>query len=123
MLAARLCFAWGIEDVNGWMDNVSPTVLDFWEAFDAIEPIGEQWRQTATVTTMAARIVEYTAAVAGHKMDPTLVDDAMPARYRPYKRQAIKSQPQDQQTDFNRLASALGLGKVVAKHGRINQPS
>ena len=123
MLAARLCFAWGIEDVNGWMDCVSPNVLDFWEAFDSIEPIGEQWRQTATVTTMAARIVEYTAAVAGHKMEPSVIEDAMPSRYRPIKRPAIRSQQQDQQTDFQRVASAFGLGKVVAKHGRINKSS
>lgn len=40
-LAGRLCLLWGIADVSAWRDSLDGTrVLNFWEAFDMLEPIG-----------------------------------------------------------------------------------
>ena len=41
MLAARLCLIWGIADFVAWRDSLDGTrILDQWEAFDLLEPIG-----------------------------------------------------------------------------------
>lgn len=124
MLAARLCFAWGIEDVEAWLDSVSPRVLDFWQAFDSIEPIGEQWRQTAETNALLSRIVEFQAAKLGMELQKTTIEDCMPQRFKREPQKTITPKKKPAETNqFNQVAAALGFGKMVAKHGRINKPS
>lgn len=105
------------------MEYVSPRVLDFWEAFDAVEPIGEQRLQSARIETMLCRLVEYTAASMGQAIEPTSVEENMPYRYKREQKQNVASKPSDPKAEFTRIASSLGFGKVISKHGRGNQSS
>jgi len=111
---------WGIVDVDAWMRKLPRGTLDKWLEFDSIEPIGEQRLQTAEITALLYRLTVHTLAHNGVPMKPINIDGYMPPRYvsdekpKPQKR----SKPGD---DFNQMASAFGLGKVVAKHGRNNQ--
>lgn len=105
------------------MDNVSPQVLDFWQAFDAVEPIGEQRLQSARIETALNRVVEYIAAGNGYAMEPTSIEDNMPYRYKRERKQKVASKPTDTATDFQRMASAFGLTEIVEKHGRGNKSS
>lgn len=122
MLAARLCFAWGIEDVEAWMDRVPARVLDFWLAFDSIEPIGEQRLQHAELLAVLHRLTTETLGNMGVPMKPVKIDGYMPPRYKPEKPEPEKpfkrSKPED---DFKQVASAFGLGRVIAKYGRNNK--
>lgn len=124
MLAARLCFAWGIEDVEAWMDSVPARVLDFWQAFDSLEPIGEHWKQTAETNALLARLVEFQAAKLGAELETTTVEDCMPERYRRKKRsQKVDDSAKNAvPNQFQQVAAALGFTEIVKKHGkRINQ--
>lgn len=73
MLAARLCFAWGIPDVYGWLNSQPKEVIDFWEAFDSIEPIGEAWMQSARIGMQVSM---------GQALEPRpTMDDFLPPRF------------------------------------------
>jgi len=121
-LAARLCFAWGIEDVEAWMDSVPQRVLDFWQAFDLVEPIGEQWLQTAETNQLIARLVEHEAARLGVEMTPTTIEELMPQRFMREKKTKLKSKAKAvHASTFNSLAAAFGLKEIV--DGRNNQSS
>ena len=123
MLAARLCFAWGIEDVEAWLDRVPARVLDFWQAFDSLEPIGEHWKQTAETNALLAKLVDFQAAKIGVELEPTTVEDCMPARFR---RKQKPKQPETKTAEpdqFQQVADSFGLGKIVAKYGRLNKSS
>ena len=112
--------------MQGWMEQVPSHVMDFWEAFDAVEPIGEKWIQNAEITTMLSRLIEYTVALkTGKQLDATSVEDNMPARYRriqkPKESQVVEKR--DERSEFERVAASFGLTEIVKKHGRINKPS
>lgn len=94
-------------------------------AFDAVEPIGERWRQTAQLTTMVERLIEQNALHNGcDKFEPTTIENNMPPRYwrdKASKQTATKpTKQQDPNFQFHQVAAALGLSKVVLKHGRID---
>jgi hypothetical protein len=102
--------------------------LDKWAAFDAVEPIGERWLQTAQLTTMVERLIEQNALHRGFdKFTPTTIENNMPPRYR--REKATKqtatqpAKPASQHMQFHQLAASLGLSEVVIKHGRFNQSS
>jgi hypothetical protein len=121
-LAARLCFAWGIEDVEAWLEGVEPRVLEFWQAFDFVEPIGEQWRQTAETNKLLSRVVELMAARFGIEMEPTTIEELMPQRYKPEKKPKKEKPSKAVASDtFMPLAAMFGLKEVV--DGRSNQSS
>lgn len=112
---------WGIVDVNAWLQTLPRGTLDKWIEFDAIEPIGEQRLQNAEITALLHRLTAYTLGSHGIEMGPINIDGYMPPRYVPEKAVAPKkTKPADQ---FKQMAAALGLGKVIEKHGRINKPS
>lgn len=118
-----MCFAWGVADVYKWLEEVNPNVLDFWQAFDSIEPIGENWRQAAQITTIVERLIEFTAAINGSEnFTPSTIDDNMPARYHREKKAKVLSdaKPQDSNLQFHSLAAAFGLSRVVLDNGRID---
>lgn len=99
-------------------------MLDFWEAFDAVEPIGERWRQTAETNVLLERLMEWEAAKHGQKFEPATVDNHMPARYiAPKKPKPKQTEQKPTSTDFERVAATLGLSKIVKKYGRNNKPS
>jgi hypothetical protein len=66
-----------------WMKSLPSGVLNQWIAFDSIEPIGEEWEQTASIVH-AINLPLY--ARAGQEMPE--VADFMPTRYRRPKRSA-----------------------------------
>ena len=113
---------WGIVDVNAWLRTLPRGALDKWIEFDSIEPIGEQRLQNAEITAILHRLTAYTLGSHGIEMGPINIDGYMPPRYVPEvaKKTVAKTKPADQ---FRQMAAALGLGKVVEKHGRISKPS
>jgi len=112
---------WGIVDVSAWLRTLPRGTLDKWIEFDSIEPIGEQRLQTAEITAILHRLTAYTLGSHGIDMAPLNIDGYMPPRYVPEaKPKPKKTKPVDQ---FKAVAGFMGLGKVVEKHGRINQPS
>jgi hypothetical protein len=112
---------WGIVDVSAWLRTLPRGTLDKWIEFDSIEPIGEQRLQTAEITAILHRLTAYTLASQGNDMAPLNIDGYMPPRYVPEaKPKPKKTKPVDQ---FKAVAGFMGLGKVVEKHGRIDQLS
>lgn len=123
MLAYRLAYQWGIVDVKKWLASLPRGALDGWQAFDAIEPIGEHWRQTAQLTTMVERLIEQNALYNGYdNFEPSTIDNHMPARYRrekTKKQTATKStKSAEPNAQFHQLAASFGLSQVVINHGR-----
>jgi len=102
------------------MQKLPRGTLDKWLAFDSIEPIGEQRLQTAEITALLHRLTTHTLASYGTEMKPINIDGYMPPRYVPEQpnKPQKRSKPED---DFQQVAAAFGLGKVIAKHGRNNQ--
>jgi len=110
--------------VQGWLEQVPSHVMDFWEAFDAVEPIGEHWKQTAEITTMLSRLIEYTVALkTGTQFDATTIEDNMPSRYRRLPKKVVVEKSVDIKSEFEQVAAAFGLTEIVKKHGRINKLS
>lgn len=66
-----------------WMQSLPSGALDQWIAFDSIEPIGEEWEQTASIVH-AINLPLF--AKAGQAMPE--VADFMPSRYKRPKRSA-----------------------------------
>jgi hypothetical protein len=98
--------------------------LKRWEAFDAVEPIGERWLQTAQITTMVERVLEQNALHRGFdKFKPATIESNMPSRY--MREQVTPSnekqkKPMQPNIQFHQVAAAFGLSEVVLKHGRID---
>ena len=65
------------------MTEVPTRVLDFWEAFDRIEPIGEHWLQTAMLGQTLSEGHVLTMASVGHEHSPKSYEDFMPGRWVP----------------------------------------
>lgn len=105
MLAARLALQWGIVDVRGWLRTLPRGALDFWEAFDMVEPIGEQWSQTAQLTW---------ASTLDVFKEPKEPDDFMPPRFiRPTKEVAAKLPTQDEaKQQFDSFLGIFGFSGV-----------
>jgi hypothetical protein len=61
-------------------------ILDFWEAFDRIEPIGGRWKQAAMIAHEVSINHAVTMATVGGKLDPKPIEDFMPPQYRPPKK-------------------------------------
>lgn len=59
------------------MEDTPSRVIDFWEAFDSVEPLGEQWMQTAQISHLLDRI--FACHSNSTKIYP--VEDYMPPRY------------------------------------------
>lgn len=99
-------------------------MLDFWEAFDAVEPIGEAWMQTAQTQCLLERQIELEAMKIGVPFEPSTFERHMPARYisepLPPKPKRTK---QTVKTEFESLGASLGLGMVLRNNGNNNQPS
>lgn len=100
-------------------------VLDFWEAFDYVEPIGEAWRQTAETNVLLERQIELEAMKIGAKFDPGTVERHMPLRFKPNEKivKHVKRTKKTKQTEFDQVAATLGLSEIVKKHGRNNKSS
>lgn len=104
MLAARLCLLWGIPDVEDWFARQPPHILNFWEGFDRVEPIGEAWRQTAQLSSMLSQILGAHYAATGVELEALSQDDCMPARYAAEKKPKPKINPQHAVEDAKRRA-------------------
>lgn len=109
MLAARLALHWGIVDVRGWLRTLPRGALDFWEAFDMLEPIGEQWKQTAQLTWAS------TLDVFKNPREP---DDFMPTRFERASKPAKVElpQPEEAKQQFDAFLGIFGFSE--AGHGR-----
>lgn len=93
------------------MDEIPKRVLDFWEAFDMVEPVGEQWSQTAQLSTLFHQLINVNLASAGVKSDPIDFESHMPPRY---LRVMTNEKPQqDSGTMFSTFASIFGMSEVV----------
>ena len=56
MLAGRLALQLGIDDPEQWLELQPERVIAFWEAFDAIEPIGCEWERWASLMSMVESV-------------------------------------------------------------------
>jgi hypothetical protein len=68
------------------MTEVPARVLDFWQAFDRIEPIGDQWLQSAMLAQMASQGHSLQMAAVGQSHSPKSYEDFMPERWKPDKK-------------------------------------
>jgi hypothetical protein len=118
MLAYRLAKEWGIVDVDAWLETLPYGALDGWQAFDTIEPIGEQRKQTAEIATAIRRLIGVIMANHGVTTTDVRWEDCMPSRFVPEKpipSQDKPKRPSKKQAKamFNGLASMFGFGEVV----------
>lgn len=58
-------------------------VLDFWEAFDRVDPIGDDWHQSAMLAMQIYQCYSAIMARGGQATDPKPFDDFMPPRWLP----------------------------------------
>ena len=61
--------------------------MNFWEAFDSLEPIGEHREQTALLCSKIANLAAMIGATNGVKIEPSTAADFMPARYALHEKQ------------------------------------
>lgn len=100
MLAGRLALAWGIVDVRAWLASLPRGALNFWEAFDAVEPIGEQWGQTAMLAW---------ASTIENFREPKEPEDFMPVRFRRKKRRLEIPTKEDSKLQFESFIGLFGF--------------
>jgi len=81
--------------------------LSFWEAFDRVEPIGDEWEQTAMI---CEKIVFELYAQA--KMDPPSWEDLMPPRYKRTRKPIVPTK-QQAAASFQTLLKATKLDGVA----------
>ena len=108
-----MCLKLGIDDVLGWLDRVDRSVLDFWIAFDAIEPIGDEWQQVAELKRLLAQLSAFQSAACGVVLAIPETDELMPDRYRPApvkrKPAPIAKTPEEQKAEAAAIARAMGF--------------
>lgn len=56
-------------------------ILDFWEAFDKVDPVGEEWMQTATMCQELSLMRSSILATHGGKLEPRKYTEFLPARH------------------------------------------
>jgi hypothetical protein len=102
-------------DVDAWLESLPPRALDCWIAFDAVEPIGEQWMQSAQICGLLSQVIGVIAATNGVKLDSQTMQDFMPSRFEmpPKTKQSKTSKKNQKVVEFNAVAAKLGLGVVV----------
>ncbi len=111
MLAAELCFRWGIADVEGWLNSVDSRVMNFWLAVDAVSPIGDEWRRTAEIKQLLSQLFGIIAATNGAKVETPSVDDCMPPQYlrAPAVTPVVDKTPITPEQEFAALGASLGF--------------
>ena len=80
-LAGRLCLQLGIDDPEKWLASTEKRVVDFWLAYDRIEPIGDRWLQTSILASSLSRIEATLFAANGAKGEVVDFREFMPARW------------------------------------------
>jgi hypothetical protein len=91
-------------------------------AFDAVEPIGEAWKQSAQTQCLLERQIELEAMKVGAKFEPSTFERHMPTRYFPEPQlQKTKRTKKTTKTEFESLGATLGLGAVVRANGNNNK--
>lgn len=63
------------------MESIGSHVLDFWVAFDSVEPIGDEWEQTACIRESLASVFGALIVQKDNTVEPATAMDFMPARY------------------------------------------
>jgi hypothetical protein len=95
MLAARLCLQMGIVDVEEFFHTVPKRIMDFWTAYDHIEPIGQSWLQTAVVAKEVDDMHHDLCVANGIDREPKRTwEKFMPPRYKPVKKPIKQTRPQ-----------------------------
>ena len=92
-------------------------------AFDAVEPIGESWKQSAQTQCLIERQIELEAIKVGATFEPSTFERHMPARYMPEPKRQTKRTKKTAKTEFETLGASLGLGIVVRAHYGHNNKS
>jgi hypothetical protein len=87
--------------VDAWLAGLDPTVLDWWLAFDRIEPISQPWTHTATLCAAVWEALSAIAAAQGVEL---------PARKPEYwipNRQAVESRQPTNRIDPEQLEAIM----------------
>ena len=79
------------------MESVDPRILDFWQAFDSVEPIGEEARMMATNTCVTSMVFDAVCANGGVGMERRMLlpADFMPETYLPVDGELPKEPEED----------------------------
>jgi hypothetical protein len=101
----------GVIDVEEFLDKTPTSVMDFWEAFDSIEPIGEQWLQTAQLSFLLDRL--FASMIKGGKVHE--VEEFMPPRYKPTEKAPGRKPVQSVGDIRSALQSLMGNNKCQAQ--------
>lgn len=91
----------------GWASSLPSGALNQWLAFDSIEPIGEEWMQTAKILEAL-----YLPIYARAEREPPDAADLMPERFqRPRKGIAaeIRAAIRSSEAIGNQLKAAMGI--------------
>ena len=102
--------AWGIADVEGWLDSQPKAVIDFWEAFDSLEPVGDHWMQTATLASVLDALMAIVAATGGMKKEIRDWESFMPNRFERSAKPVRLTRQQSAEEMHSILAKATGVG-------------
>ena len=70
--------------------GVPARVLDFWQAYDRLEPIGDSWMQSAMICQQLSTGHGYQLASVGVKHEPKSFTDFMPSQYRKPRKAASR---------------------------------
>ena len=101
MIAGRICFQAGVLDVEEWLTREESTrILDWWEAYERVNPLPDSWVQTATICRSIAELrasVMATVGVTTKAEDIASWQSFMPERYRAEKPSTEPIQSPEQQ--------------------------
>jgi hypothetical protein len=65
------------------MSTVEPSVLDFWDAIDRVDPLPDTWMQNAQICTQLDRIASLMSAQGGVEYELSELADFMPPQWLP----------------------------------------
>lgn len=86
--------------------------LKGWEAFDRIEPIGEQWLQTSQISYWVKHIADIQLSKCGGRVNQLKPDDFMPPRFdRPPKTIPKPPTKEESVSMLDALQVSLGFKK------------
>jgi len=87
--------------------------MDFWMAFDAVEPIGDQWRQFAELRSSVMQLLSVMYAANGVKFQaPVAWQEYMPERFM-WDRPETPVTPEPEKDKESQMAEMKRVGAML----------
>ena len=76
----RLAMTLGVVEVDSMLDSITPAQFNEWIAFNALEPIGNDWDQAATIAATLHNEMESIRCMFGGQKKPEFhnIEDYVP---------------------------------------------